>query len=329
VLHIARVSKWLRYAFSALSFGLYLPFFIDLVSKAEKSLNWSIIIITISSLSVLEITLQIFSQLWFKSKNCGKKQIFTYRYILYFVCLVSVLSSVYSGVNGILVSDNSVSKLVTNNQDQTSKLNDSYSKQIESENNKIASNLKIIESNNKIIDSYKGIALMPKAQKQITSIQTKNERLLSENERLNESIKLIRTNLEKDKSLNEIFLNKQVDTSDTSRLVFAIIFAIIGIFSILGVNYCNNIFYKWVHLAWIDLNTEIILKKHENEILQEMERAKLSEKKQIRTDSENNSKTFEKTVRTDLDEKKEDKKNEYDNLFDQPHPTNDEKKKIN
>ena len=258
-----RFSKVAVYCFSFLSWSLYIPYFINLYNSSETTQNYTILFIWFSILTIFELALLFSTKLWYNARHKDLKAKKLYlRNICYIFSIISILFSVYSGVNGIFTADNSNEKISKNYTENSTKLRNDYFKRIESNDNKI-------NENNRLIQGLQGIALTKKGSKQIERLQNLNDKLQAENE-------IIRNEMNKENSNNYTDSKIQQSSNNTQTLFFAIGFGIAGIIMVLGIHFCSNLIGKFNYLQGKEQREGLLLTDEENEL-----RRALSGKKDI------------------------------------------------
>jgi hypothetical protein len=254
-------SKNFRYIFSIISWSLYIPFFLDLIFKSESSMDITIIVTAFLILTSIEITLLVISKWWYEASFEDQRAKKTYlKKTLYFLSIVSILLSCYSGISGIISSDKSETKILTEFSQNSDKLRTDYFSIIESNNDKI-------EKNNELIASYSGIALTKPAQKYIYALQAVNEKLELKNDKIRQELNVLN-------SKNENKSNDKIWSANSKKWMFAGIFGLAGILMVFGIHYCAFTIAKFSYLAGLELKEGKILDEAQNDLKKALEVAK-------------------------------------------------------
>lgn len=259
-------SMTFRYIFSFVSWSLYIPFFLELIFKSEGAINYTVIVAAFLILTSIELALLYFTSAWYNASHYDNKHQYTHlKKISYILSIISILASVYSGVYGVLSSDNSVKKIQDESNNVTNNVRNEYFSQINANNDKI-------KENNSIIKSYSGIALTKIAKKYISDLNEMNKNLELSNENIRSEMNTIN-------SKHVSNSDNTINSANQKKWLFALIFLIAGIFCVLGIHYCYKTISLFHHKAGKELLSGNILNDSDNDLKKALSESELSSEK--------------------------------------------------
>jgi hypothetical protein len=279
---------FLRFAFSLLSYALYVPTLIELFQGAASTNEYIKAIIVTVILAILEIGLAYTLYEYYVRKHSENSVNNTAKYIAIGLCAASIILSGLGGVNAIAITDNSQEKIVdqTTNKKKTEMID--YTNIIASNNKTIKENQAAISENNKLIENLKGVALTKKGSAQIASLNARNKELQAQNTNLVSDNSNMMMEMKSIRESNDGLMMDRISQAGKKETTYMIIFFIAGIFAVVGLMFSYNYVARYYHdlkndVADIEALDDFWKESQENDIRWKERRAMVTKQIQLRT----------------------------------------------
>jgi hypothetical protein len=279
--------NFLRFAFSFLSFILYVPTLIELFQHSYISIDYIRNIIILIILILLEIGLAYSLMSYYIRKHSHNQNNRSQKRIAYTLAIISIVLSALSGVNAIDITDNGKENAIT--QTRTEKKEDihDYKVILKQNNATIEANNKIIRENNTLIDGLKGIAATKKGNAQIISYQARNKELQAQNEKLITQNSMVRDDINEIRHAGDSLMKDRISHAGKKEWIYMIIFFFAGIIAVAGLMFSYNFIGQYYHdlekdVEEIEALEDFYAEKQEKEIARRTRKERLAKESELR-----------------------------------------------
>lgn len=240
---------FIRFAFSVLSYALYLPAIIDEINNGNiiKAIIMAII------LALLEIGLAYSAWNYYTLKHSENIISLTRSKIITFsLAIASMTLSGLSGVYAVDITDHSQEKIVEQTTNKKKQDLAGYYAMLNKNTKILDQNNQLIQQNNQHIADLKAVALTRKAIAQINSYNARNKELSAMNQKIIEQNGDLNKRIENTDSGNEKQMTERIEKASLRETIYMIIFFLAGLISVIGIMFSYNFIAEYKR----DLNKE-------------------------------------------------------------------------